>query len=106
MTIFLPRRFQMVSLLKLAKITEEGVRFLSPHDGTPMYVFTPTILFCICLILMRMQAPHSRTFDPFTELNRIGYHNATRRCDFNHFPGHGEDARGHATVRSMVGPMH
>jgi tRNA-guanine transglycosylase len=33
-------RFQMVSLLKLAKITEEGVRFLSPHDGTPM-LLTP-----------------------------------------------------------------
>jgi queuine tRNA-ribosyltransferase len=30
----------MVSLLKLATITEEGVRFLSPHDGTPM-VLTP-----------------------------------------------------------------
>jgi queuine tRNA-ribosyltransferase catalytic subunit len=30
--------FQMVSLLKLATITEDGVRFLSPHDGTPMYV--------------------------------------------------------------------
>lgn len=27
----------MVSLLKLATVTEEGVRFLSPHDGTPMY---------------------------------------------------------------------
>lgn len=27
----------MVSLLKLAKVTEEGVRFLSPHDGTQMY---------------------------------------------------------------------
>ncbi|KAK1754097.1 hypothetical protein QBC47DRAFT_35111 [Echria macrotheca] len=25
----------MVSLLKLATITEEGVRFLSPHDSTP-----------------------------------------------------------------------
>lgn len=33
-------RFQMVSLLKLAKVTEEGVRFLSPHDGTPMFVYT------------------------------------------------------------------
>ena len=31
------KSFQMVSLLKLAKITEEGVRFLSPHDGSPMY---------------------------------------------------------------------
>lgn len=27
----------MVSLLKLAKVTEDGVRFLSPHDGSPMY---------------------------------------------------------------------
>lgn len=32
--------FQMVSLLKLANITEEGVRFLSPHDGSPM-LLTP-----------------------------------------------------------------
>lgn len=30
----------MVSLLKLAKITEDGVTFLSPHDGTPM-LLTP-----------------------------------------------------------------
>ena len=36
----LGRSFQMVSLLKLAKITEEGVRFLSPHDGTSM-LLTP-----------------------------------------------------------------
>lgn len=35
-----PGRFQMVSLLKLATITEEGVRFLSPHDGSPM-LLTP-----------------------------------------------------------------
>lgn len=32
--------FQMVSLLKLANVTEDGVRFLSPHDGTPM-LLTP-----------------------------------------------------------------
>ena len=32
--------FQMVSLLNLAQVTEEGVRFLSPHDGTPM-LLTP-----------------------------------------------------------------
>ncbi|CAK7244347.1 MAG: hypothetical protein STHCBS139747_005885 [Sporothrix thermara] len=32
--------FQMVSLLELATITEEGVRFLSPHDGQPM-LLTP-----------------------------------------------------------------
>ncbi|KAG9238486.1 tRNA-guanine(15) transglycosylase-like protein [Amylocarpus encephaloides] len=30
----------MVSLLKLASVTEEGVRFLSPHDGSPM-LLTP-----------------------------------------------------------------
>lgn len=30
----------MVSLLELATITEEGVRFLSPHDGSPM-LLTP-----------------------------------------------------------------
>ncbi|EZF75354.1 queuine tRNA-ribosyltransferase [Trichophyton soudanense CBS 452.61] len=32
--------FQMVSLFKLAQVTEEGVRFLSPHDGSPM-LLTP-----------------------------------------------------------------
>ncbi|GBB95501.1 hypothetical protein RclHR1_02550013 [Rhizophagus clarus] len=32
--------FQMVSLLKLARITEEGVEFQSPHDGTTM-LLTP-----------------------------------------------------------------
>ncbi|KAF2774574.1 Queuine tRNA-ribosyltransferase [Teratosphaeria nubilosa] len=32
--------FQMVSLLELAEVTEDGVRFLSPHDGTPM-LLTP-----------------------------------------------------------------
>ena len=32
--------FQMVSLLKLAEITEEGVRFQSPHDGS-MLLLTP-----------------------------------------------------------------
>lgn len=29
----------MVSLLKLAKVTEEGVKFSSPYDATPMYVY-------------------------------------------------------------------
>ena len=32
--------FQMVSLLELAEITEEGVRFKSPHDGS-MMMLTP-----------------------------------------------------------------
>ena len=32
--------FQMVSLLKLAEITEEGVKFQSPHDGKEM-LLTP-----------------------------------------------------------------
>jgi hypothetical protein len=44
--------FQMVSLLKLATVTEEGVRFLSPHDGSPMYDSLPTITFVIpCHVL-------------------------------------------------------
>lgn len=30
----------MVSLLKLAEITEEGVKFQSPHDGS-MMMLTP-----------------------------------------------------------------
>ena len=30
----------MVSLLKLAEITEEGVKFQSPHDGSEM-MLTP-----------------------------------------------------------------
>lgn len=32
--------FQMVSLLELAEITEEGVKFKSPHDGS-MMLLTP-----------------------------------------------------------------
>ena len=32
--------FQMLSLLKLAEITEEGVKFQSPHDGEEM-LLTP-----------------------------------------------------------------
>jgi queuine tRNA-ribosyltransferase len=32
--------FQMVSLLKLAEITEKGVQFESPHDGSLM-LLTP-----------------------------------------------------------------
>ncbi|CAZ84733.1 unnamed protein product [Tuber melanosporum] len=32
--------FQMVSLLQLATVAEQGVEFLSPHDGTPM-LLTP-----------------------------------------------------------------
>ncbi len=32
--------FQMVSLLKLSEMSEEGVKFYSPHDGSPM-LLTP-----------------------------------------------------------------
>lgn len=39
----------MVSLLKLATVTEEGVRFLSPHDGTPMFVIPFSLgVGCVC----------------------------------------------------------
>lgn len=37
-------RFQMVSLLELATVTEEGVKFLSPHDGMPMYIDHPGMI--------------------------------------------------------------
>jgi len=30
--------FQMVSLLQLAEITEEGVKFKSPYNGTMIYI--------------------------------------------------------------------
>lgn len=41
----------MVSLLELAKVTEEGVRFLSPHDGSPMYVpLFPILKYPVTLI--------------------------------------------------------
>jgi queuine tRNA-ribosyltransferase len=30
----------MVSLLKLAQVTEEGVKFQSPHDGSEMFVYS------------------------------------------------------------------
>jgi len=30
--------FQMVSLLQLAEITEEGVKFKSPYNGTMTYI--------------------------------------------------------------------
>jgi queuine tRNA-ribosyltransferase catalytic subunit len=40
----------MVSLLQLAKVTEEGVRFLSPHDGSPMSA-TPYTELLVLLIL-------------------------------------------------------
>lgn len=33
----------MVSLLQLAQVTEEGVRFLSPHDKSPMYAQRPLL---------------------------------------------------------------
>jgi queuine tRNA-ribosyltransferase len=32
--------FQMVSLLKLSEMSEEGVKFYAPHDGSPM-LLTP-----------------------------------------------------------------
>lgn len=67
----------MVSLLKLAQVTEEGVRFLSPHDGTPMYV-----LIAFMLSIVSNQAPqvtHSGTFHITPELHRLRHHHATRR---------------------------
>lgn len=36
--------FQMVSLLKLAEITEEGVKFQSPYNGKFWYIFRHLII--------------------------------------------------------------
>lgn len=52
----------MVSLLQLAQVTEQGVRFLSPHDGTPMYVACPTLFslsaqICTSLTTTRLLSP-------------------------------------------------
>lgn len=47
-------RFQMVSLLKLAKVTEEGVRFLSPHDGSPMQVFHTEFMHDSLIIIIQI----------------------------------------------------
>lgn len=47
----------MVSLLKLAQITEEGVRFLSPHDGTPMYVKVARTRAVIVADMARLLTP-------------------------------------------------
>jgi queuine tRNA-ribosyltransferase catalytic subunit len=49
-----------VSLLQLAKVTEEGVRFLSPHDGSPMSAtpFTkPSVLQVLTFGFPRLLTP-------------------------------------------------
>ena len=66
----------MVSLLKLAKITEEGVRFLSPHDGSPMYVLLQIHHVFRLTISCRAQAPHARTLNVPPELDWLGHHDA------------------------------
>ena len=44
--------FQMVSLLKLAEITEEGVKFQSPVDGAEMMVLL--LYFIIIFIIFKI----------------------------------------------------
>lgn len=69
----------MVSLLKLAKVTEEGVRFLSPHDGTPMYVArdAPLLLLLRCHLHLKFtQASNAGTLDLLTKFDRFRYHYA------------------------------
>ena len=64
----------MVSLLELAEVTEEGVRFLSPHDGTPMYALPPHPFPNIPLT--NSKAPHTRTFHLPPKYHRLRYHHA------------------------------
>lgn len=49
----------MVSLLKLARITEEGVRFLSPHDGSPMCVCSRFATRCLLRQIRLLTPEHS-----------------------------------------------
>ena len=49
----------MVSLLKLARITEEGVRFLSPHDGSPMCVCSCFAKRCLLTQIRLLTPEHS-----------------------------------------------
>jgi tRNA-guanine family transglycosylase len=49
----------MVSLLKLARVTEEGVRFLSPHDGTPMCVCCYFYSRCLLRRIRLLTPEHS-----------------------------------------------
>lgn len=44
--------FQMVSLLHLAEITEEGVKFKSPYNGTydQIYIFRYTLIHSLHIV--------------------------------------------------------
>jgi len=43
--------FQMVSLLKLAEITEEGVKFQSPYDGEFWYICGRLLALCFFVVV-------------------------------------------------------
>lgn len=58
----------MVSLLELATVTEEGVRFLSPHDGSPMCVFLLSRVLDL-LFLTILQASYSGALDFSSEFH-------------------------------------
>lgn len=66
----------MVSLLKLAQVTEEGVRFHSPHDGTPMYAPGTSPVWTERLT-KQLQASDTGALDISPELNRLRHHHAT-----------------------------
>lgn len=83
--------FQMVSLLKLAEITEQGVKFRSPVDGAEMMLTPEESIKCqneigdqiAFTILCIIHWIHSYSFDLIAatsgSLNtpRCGYHHAT-----------------------------
>jgi hypothetical protein len=74
----------MVSLLKLARITEEGVRFLSPHDGTPMYVHGVP---CTFIALISDKVIDARALDIPPKFNRLRHRYAARRRACDDIPG-------------------
>eukprot|EP00058_Branchiostoma_floridae_P008195 XP_002593683.1 hypothetical protein BRAFLDRAFT_131791 [Branchiostoma floridae] len=86
--------FQMVSLLKLAEITEEGVKFQSPHDGREM-LLTPEHSMAIqnsigADIMMQLDdVVHSTTKGPRVEeaMYRSGLFNVLQEMTKRDLPG-------------------
>lgn len=97
----------MVSLLKLAKVTEEGVRFLSPHDGTPMYAVLPfPNLQVFAPTAEPLEAAHTRTLDIAPKHHRFRHNHAARRRHRSHISRRRKDERSNGAIDPMAGPLH
>ena len=94
----------MVSLLKLAQITEEGVRFLSPHDGSPMFA-VPSEVICDDPTDGDQAVDPGAFYIP-SKFYWLRHHNAARRCHCYDVVGLCSDGRGYEALCSMAGQMH